>query len=185
LDARQKSENQHDLCRARLQPCHKGCRIRAALAAEMTQARFLTFLSFTRSRCEIPIFPQTVYASERDSSKPLGGSFRSADSRMAPQSRHSTYSASESLAINCVREWRQVAGSFTRRLLDNPDHSTGAGSTWSPPEQRYRSHWPLRKSPKRKPLGGLDLGYKECLSAPARQTEEIRTRRAPQLRRSF
>ena len=67
------------------------------------------------------------YASESDSSKPVVGSGNSPDSRITPQSRHSTYSASESLAMSCVRGWRQEAGSFTRLLLSCPNHNTRNG----------------------------------------------------------
>src|SRR5208282_3808024 len=42
-------------------------------------------------------------ASERDSPKPGSPFFSSPASRISPQSKHSTYCASASFAINCVR----------------------------------------------------------------------------------
>jgi hypothetical protein len=79
------------------------------------------------------------YASESDSSKPVDGSGNSPDSRIAPQSRHSTYSASESLAISRVREWRQEAGSFTQLLLSYQNHNTSTQNQTESPPNHERS----------------------------------------------
>src|ERR1700722_7586768 len=71
----------------------------------------------TMSIYEIGCFRIHKYASESDSSRPADGSGNSPDSRITPQSRPSTFFASESLAMSCVRVWRQVTGSATILLL--------------------------------------------------------------------